>query len=193
MKPRNPTDKKQIAYKKDHIYHAEYPHAFRKTWPLVKALSKREERHKVREKLTLLLDSDDDDQADFAQKPVRRKGVRKIASVVPLGESVQRRLRKRGEWFGWNLLKAPYSTDEHRDRFIALLESVMRMDGESPRGFARIIGPVLLPEPVHDQWGRIRKPSPHLQAWLRTFFADAPEWEPRLRAWVENVLAEDNA
>jgi hypothetical protein len=191
MKPRNPTDKKQIAYKKDHVYHAESQQAFRKTWPLVKAWSKRAERHKVREKLILLTDADDDNRADFALKPVRRKKVQKFAPVVPLGESVRERLRKRGEWLGWNLLKVSYSSDAHRDRFIALLDVVMRMEGEAPRGFATLIAPVLLPGVLLDDYGRIRQPAPRLATWLHAFFADAPEWEPRLRAWVENMLAQE--
>jgi hypothetical protein len=191
MKPRNPTDKKQIAYKKDHVYYAEYPHTFRKTWPRKKAFSKRAERHKVREKLILLTIADDDNQGDFALKPVRRKYISKwVGSAVPLGESVKRRLRKRGEWLGWNLLKVPYSTDEHRDRFVVLLESVTRMEGESARGFAEMIAPVLLPGSLHDHYGRPR--SYFREAWLRSFFADAPEWEPRLRAWVEKVLAQES-
>jgi hypothetical protein len=191
MKPRNPTDKKQIAYKKDHVYHAESQQAFRKTWPLVKAWSKRAERHKVREKLILLTDANEDDQGDFSLEPVRRKRVSKVfGNVVSLGDSVRYRLRRRGEWLGWNLLKAPYVADEHRDRFSALLESVMHMEGETPRAFAEMIAPVLLPGQLRDDSGRIRQPAPPLSAWLRAFFADAPDWEPHLRAWVEGMLLE---
>jgi hypothetical protein len=190
MKPRNPTNKKQIAYRKDHVYHAESQQAFRKTWPLIKAWSKREERHKVREKLINLTDADEDAQGDFALKPVRRKKVQKFAPVVPLGESVQQRLYQRGRMLGANLLKAQYSTEEHRDRFIALLESVTRMEGEAASGFARMMELALLPGPIYDQWGYLRRPSPNLVAWLHTFVADAPEWEPRLRAWVEGMLSE---
>jgi hypothetical protein len=186
MKPRNPTDKKQIAYKKDHVYHAESQQAFRKTWPLVKAWSKREERHKVREKLIHLTDADEDDRGDFALKPVRRKKVSKFAPVVPLGESVQARLHQRGRTLGWNLLKEPYSSEEHRERFIAMLESATRMKGESARGFAKTIAPVLLPGLQSEYWS-----PPQLPVWLRAFFADAPEWEPRLRAWVEEILTEE--
>lgn len=188
MKPRNPTEKKRIAYKKDHIYHAEYPHAFRKTWPRIKAITKREERHKVRQHLTRLTDANEDAQGDFALKPFWREPVRKRARVRPLGESIRGRLWKRGWKLGWNLLKAPYSSEKHRKPFTALLESVTRMDDASARGFAKRLAPVLLPGLLMDDWGRPVRSSRHLQSWLQAFFRDEPEWEPRLRAWVEEML-----
>jgi len=32
-----PAEKKRLAYQKDHIVNAEYPHAFRRQWPVKKA------------------------------------------------------------------------------------------------------------------------------------------------------------
>ncbi len=53
-KVKNPHEKKRLAYDRDHVSPAEYPHAFRKTWPRKKARAERRARRKVRQVLNAI-------------------------------------------------------------------------------------------------------------------------------------------
>src|SRR5688500_6500991 len=108
----SPQEKKRLSYEKDHIDRAESQQAFRKTWPLIKAWSKRDERRKVRRLLTDVMESESEDQqGDLAQKPVRRQQVQKRHGVHQLAEDLEFRLAHRGRRALRRIFKQPYDAE----------------------------------------------------------------------------------
>src|SRR5437868_5185937 len=91
-KIKSPRLKKHLAYQKDHISLAEYPHGFRKLWPKKKAKAQRAERHKARRVIQTMKD-------DSEISNVHRKNVRKWGSIS-LRESVRHKLEKRKKRIG---------------------------------------------------------------------------------------------
>jgi hypothetical protein len=87
-----PLKKKRLAYDRDHVTPAEYPHAFRRKWPRKKAKAERATRRKVRQVLKMT-----GDQAAIAD--VRRERVRKWGSIT-LRESVRLKKLKRQQMVG---------------------------------------------------------------------------------------------
>jgi|GEM_PF-2657655 len=82
LKRLTPQEKKRLSYERDHIRQPEYPKAFRKTWPFVKAQAKRYERHKVRQTLAFAAECGSEDQkADLALEPVRPERAKKRCEV----------------------------------------------------------------------------------------------------------------
>jgi hypothetical protein len=186
MKPRNPSEKKQIAYEKDHFNWAESAQAQRKTWPYMKAYSKRQERRKVRVRLDDIAGADEDTQGDFASRPVRRPHAHKFCGVGTLRETVDRRMFTRARRTAYGLFKHSYATDKHCERFSALLESITHSQTPYAQELAQLFDELL--DPPADRRQR-RFHSVHKQEWLEAFFHDRPDWEPRLRAWVEAMQA----
>src|SRR5260221_8207391 len=91
-KIKSPPEKKRLAYGRDHVSPAEYPHAFRKTWPRKRAKTQRAARCKVQE----VLDATSDDKIAAA---VPRKRVRKWGRIS-LRESVAIKKSKREQMVG---------------------------------------------------------------------------------------------
>lgn len=91
-KVKTPQEKKRLAYDRDHVSPAEYPHAFRKTWPRKKAQAERSARREVRQ----LLGTGGD---EIAVANVLRKEVRKWGSIS-LRENVQFKQWKRQQMVG---------------------------------------------------------------------------------------------
>jgi hypothetical protein len=91
-KVKSPQEKKRLAYDRDRVTLAEYPHAFRKTWPRKKAKAQGAARRKVRQTLKTT-----GDQARIAD--VRREHVQK-QDTVTLRESVRFKKWKRKQMIG---------------------------------------------------------------------------------------------
>ncbi len=89
---KSPRAKKRLAYERDHVAPAEYPHAFRKQWPRKKARAGRAYRRKVRQLLRAA-------GADAPVAAVRREEMRKWGTV-PLRESVRLKQEKRRTMVG---------------------------------------------------------------------------------------------
>ena len=92
-KVKTPREKKRLAYDRDHVSPAEYPHAFRKTWPRKKAQAERSTRRKVRQALRGVGDD------GTICSTIRRKKVRKWGSIS-LRENVQFKQLKRRQMVG---------------------------------------------------------------------------------------------
>jgi hypothetical protein len=91
-KVKSSPEKKRLAYARDHVTPAEYPHAFRKNWPKTKAKAERAARHKARQVLEATWD-------DAVVGMIRRKRVRKWGSIS-LHECVRFKQWKRQEMLG---------------------------------------------------------------------------------------------
>ena len=105
---KSPQKKKNLELKKDRYTFAEYPHGFRKAWPLKKALANREYRRKADELLSQAktgMSSEDVDPvaggltAAQIRNSVSRKRLRKWGTVSA-GEKIRMTLEKRTERVG---------------------------------------------------------------------------------------------
>jgi hypothetical protein len=183
----NPTEKKTLAYREDHRYPAEYPHAFRTTFPRKKARANRKYRRQVRQ----ILDDSRDlirDGSESSSPPVRREYVRKWA-VVPLGAWVTDRRDWRLRRVAWNYFKSPYDPVAPREPFAAFLTQVMATDTPATlvlaRYFHELLYPTTVPQHAPD-FNVSRK-----RTWLAAYIRDNPAWEQRLRTWFERARPAD--
>lgn len=101
--PKSPQEKKDLELKKDHFTFAEYPHGFRKAWPLKKALANREFRRKSDELLSQTKLGISWEEADLVageitashvRNSVIRKRLRK-SGTVSVGEKIRIKVEKR--------------------------------------------------------------------------------------------------
>jgi hypothetical protein len=105
---KSPPEKKQLEYTRDHFTFAEYPHAFRKQWPLKKALVNRKFRRKSDELLAQAKCGMSSDEAERASRDVTSAQINKSVTrqrliksgTVTVGERVERKLQKRKEAAG---------------------------------------------------------------------------------------------
>jgi len=109
LRRRNPQEKKALAYRKDHVVEAEYPHAFRRNWPRKKARSHRAYRRRVRQLLDrvhAVAVEDADERDDVQAEAVRREQVRK-GGVVTLRVRVEHIQERQYPHHGMELLQEP--------------------------------------------------------------------------------------
>jgi hypothetical protein len=183
----DPAEKKARANREDHRYPAEYPHAFRSSFPRKRARANRKYRRQVGQ----FLDDTRDlirDGAEASSPPLRRDVVRKEA-VVPLGEWVTERRERRVRRTTWNYFKVPFNPTIHRESFIGFLVQVTAVDTPAARALARYFYDLIDPTD-----GPPRGPDANVgrkRAWLRAFLADSPEWDKRLHAWMEQACSPD--
>lgn len=193
-RPETPQEKKATAYEKDHVIVAEYRGAHFKGYRRAKAFAMREERRKTRAILSASVRLGDDDmRGDLGSRPVRRKKITKqFARPVPLGEHVAERLRTRKKRVGWNFFHAPYRSSRHRESFVAFLGALIQGKSGDAVALAERFRGYLDPGPLpvnhieRYRWNFNR----HMNRWFQAFFEDEPEWEPRLRDWVERLIGE---
>lgn len=182
-----PEEKKQIAYDKDHVVRADYPHAFRRNWPRRKARAARKERRKVRQMLGELVP---EQQAEAREampiRPVRRDLARKMAYAVPLREHVAHRHSMRVYRTAWNFFKRPYDTALHQVRFAAFLEQITQEDTPHTRKVAAMFRHIL--QPLSDL--RPASIDRFRAQWLRAFLRDEPAWAGRIVEWAASVQEE---
>lgn len=179
----HPAEKKARAYRQDHRYPAEYPHAFRTAFPRKKARANRKYRRQVRQ----FLDDTHDairDGAEASSPPVRREYVRKWAAV-PLDEWVRERQERRVRRVAWNYFKNPYDPATHREPFLAFLAQAMASDTQATLAIARYFHELvdLTDSPPSDPDANVSRK----RTWLAAFLADNPEWDERLRAWMQRT------
>ena len=103
---------------------------------------------------------------------------------------------QRSSRWAWNLFKEPYRAEKHRERFVAVLGSLTsgaRQSGDSV-AIARRLDAALrvrIGRPISPEVRQFPMSPERCAAWLDDFFADEPEWEPRLRRWIDHMLAAD--
>jgi len=184
----SPPEKKDRAYREDHVVTSEYPHAFRRQWPRKKARSHRAYRRRVNQLLGRLPEThndEDDRREDSTAESVRRTIARKDG-VITLREYVIRTHERRVRTTAWNFFKTPYDASTHRPRFAAFLSEITKGDTPYLREVATFFGDMLDGVAVGYS-GRPLPPSPRHVDWVKAFLRDEPDWEPRLRAWILRV------
>lgn len=195
-----PQEKKKNKYDKDYVLNVEYPHSFRTSWKEGMREENRHYRRKVKQQFRDL------DNCEDAVKSIRlRKCSKKLSSEIwSVRERVQTQLNKRRIRQAWNYFKLPYNSEYHRQNFANFLESLMQGRSLESQEMAKLINGWLYPlnrkglsyEYVEDlyqrQHGILIHPDPSnnywYYQWLQEFFKDEPEWELRLKNWVDLML-----
>jgi hypothetical protein len=184
-----PQEKKRRADHQDHRVGVEYPHLHRCSWPKKKALRNRSYRRQLKAVRAPGVPLEDVSPAPVLRRKstwTRRHG------VVPLGRWVRMTLATRLHRTDWNFFKEPFVRERHYARFAAFLATLPEGTSNTSHDLACMFEAVLNGQDPLDQWqghkflGRPMGSNP--AQWLRAFLQDAPEWEPRLRAWIAGPL-----
>ncbi len=176
-----PQDKKQRRYDKDHVLNVEYPHSFRSSWKRGVRKKNRSYRRKVKHQFCDLENCED------RIKSISLEKRRKLSwQVFTVRERVQNRLNRRRERQIYNYFSQPYNSEIHRHNFVAFLESVVSSDSEMARIFSWKLQSWLYP-PVPADRSYLRWNS-WCYEWLQDFLCDEPDWEIRLKDWVNSQI-----
>jgi len=98
-KIKSPTEKKKLAYERDHFSAGEYPHRFRIGWPRKEAAASRRYRRTVTQRLSAAKHRDSEAASDIDVSDVRRRVVRKYGAYT-LRDRVTRKLDRRRRSYG---------------------------------------------------------------------------------------------
>jgi hypothetical protein len=94
-KVKSPTEKKRLAYQRDHFNSGVYPHGFRASWPKKKAVATRAHRRTVGQRLEAALHRDAEAVSDINVGDIRRRIVRKWEPTSLRQRVVQKLERRR--------------------------------------------------------------------------------------------------
>jgi hypothetical protein len=188
---KTPQEKKANEYAKDHLvtgFEASYRVArnFRKSWPRQKVHAGKAYRRATNQRLHAQAAQGDTSSNLPYYEPIRRRMVRKWpGSITPLGKVVEERIEKRVIGSAQDFFWYDYESDRDCARFSAFLQS--RVGGRTAK--SRLLAFYLrdLMEPSNEgRWADNEWLSEKGQQWLRAFFRDEPEWEARVRAWIDS-------
>ena len=193
----NPTEKKALAYRKDHRIWTKYPQLERRSWPKKKALRNQTYRRQVSRSLIPALEVVTPQIEDFSPSVPRRRKSRwgALRQAMPLGEWVKGRERKRLSLIGRKML-GNFHRERHRKRLVPFLESLIQGRSDLSREFARSFAVLLSlrQRPPGGRWSASRERAVlNLYSWigpLDQLLEEQPEWEAKLRAWIEEVGGE---
>jgi hypothetical protein len=192
---------KAIAYKRDRCFVAEYPHLERRSWPKRKALRNQTWRRGVDAALRPALGEVGPEIDDFMPSlPKRQRSTTSSwrHANIPLGEWVHSKLEKRISFVGCNI-SIKLGRARNRRRLVPFLESLIAgRHGhavELAQAFERFLDRRPLPRAwlTRDRLITDRSIGVDLAFWnawcraLNALFAEQPEWEGRLRAWISEV------
>ena len=190
MRPtKTPQKKKAEAYSKQRRYQAwSNDKADRKNRPKAKALDHRIQRRREQEALAVAVAGGEVGLAE-GPAPVRRPELQYCSTARPLGESLKARRSRSADAVAYNYFKVSYRGEDHREPFSRFLAGVVVGGTGDSRELALLFREILeLPESINSAAGRRYGWWPQRGVWLRRFFADEPEWERRLRQWIDQVL-----
>jgi hypothetical protein len=123
------------------------------------------------------------EEKDPADPPVKR--YKNQWFVMPLGEWIAWRRKRRVHHIAYNFFKNPYSHADHQQRFSVFLAAMTATDSADAHAFARYLDELL--HPTGDPRTAVYVNEGRKRAWLAAFLADTPEWDQRLRAWIEGM------
>jgi hypothetical protein len=177
----SPQDKKEHEYRRQRRPWLGVPSTARTNWPWFEKAASRKYRHRVRQ--VLAQERIANEPEIKSQVPVKRVPIRRLSRPMSLRELIAVR-RDNQVWRAvWHFVHEPYESEKHRLRFAAFLASLPDQSTPYAQAAARLFG--LLTEPPANNWRwESRTVTREGPRWLRAFFADEPEWEPRLRAWI---------
>lgn len=174
-----PQDKKRNRYDKDYVLNVEYPHNFRKSWKEGMREENRHYRRKVKQQFNNI------DNCEYEIKSIHRKKYKKsLWDVRTVRARVEAQLDQRRIRQAWSYFKQPYNSKLHRQDFVYFLSLLIESKSVQAQRAALEISNWLNLSPTDffyrwNQW--------HYE-WLQNFFKDEPEWELRLKQWINSIL-----
>lgn len=194
----SPREKKEQEYARDHYVAWENPHLARHGWSRKKRRESRYERRRAERLVRSAAGLPAEDAIDTAEERAitvehLRDGI--VPShmkwkwgVEPLRDRVERKIEERAFLTGYVAhFRGPYTPEEHRAPFERFLSAMMEGRGRGSRELAWRFEALLDPEWEEEGYRHIIAE----RRWLYAFLRDAPEWEPRLRAWIARVTADE--
>ena len=177
---KTPQLKKQESYKHDRVEGGEYPHADRRNRPVVKALGKRQVRHRANQFLATNPD------CDLQPLPTRPKKSWRNSSRS-LTERLKGTQARRNTGRAHNILDKGYTLDRHARFRRVLLAWVAEASGEHAAALAELYHGILTEFPEEGvEWGRdiVRRWNVR-RAFLSRFFACEPELKDQFKSWID--------
>jgi hypothetical protein len=191
MSRKTPQEKKNLEYKKERRTGS--LHGYVKSYPKTKARINKASRHEANavlkgagiESLQSAVEVTDDDAItrERLQHSIERApGADFKAYPHTLKEWVGSRLEGRVQFAGDRYFAEAYKSERHRKGFSKYLQTIL--SGRSAKSFeiARFYEEVLNPSALEAERYHARR-----RAWLRAFFRDEPEYECKLRAWMQEM------
>lgn len=192
MGRKTPQEKKDLKYKKER--RAGALHGYVKSYPKTKARINRASRHEANVVLRGAGIGSLESAVEVAdEQAITRERLRHSVERAPgadfkayqhaLREWVDGRLEGRVRSAGRDRYFAlPYNSAVHRERFCKYLQTVLSGRSAKSAEVARFYGEVLGPSGVEEE-----RLTARWRVWLRAFFKDAPDYEPKLRAWIQEM------
>lgn len=191
MKRKTPQQKKELLYEKERRTGS--LHGYVKTYPKTKARINRASRHEANAALESAgLQSSEqaveltDDQAitrERLQRSIKRTpGGDFKARPYKLKEWVKNRLEGRVKFAGDRYFAESYNSAAHRKRFRKHLQTILSGRSATSAAVARFYKDVLNPQNLEAEKNHARR-----RIWLKAFFEDEPDYELKLRVWIEEL------
>jgi hypothetical protein len=173
-----PQQKKAYEYQKEHFNPSEYPHAFRRKWPLKKSRGHRQYRHKVQQTLDRITLSQSNGVLEEAEVWGIRYRPAKKWPVLTMAEWLDSKNQRRVQGVGRKSFLGEHGVSDGQDRIVHLLDSLPRY----PTRFAMDLAKVL-----ESRMNRSERPEWMSPTWLWKFLLLQPKWAPRVRAWIQKM------
>jgi hypothetical protein len=191
MRSKTPQEKKNLDYKKERRTGS--LHGYVKSYPKTKARVNKASRHEANavlkdariESLQSAVEVTDNDAItrERLQYSIERDpGADLKAYSYTLKEWVGGRLEGRIQFAGDRYFAEVYKSERHRKAFSKYLQTIL--SGRSAKSFeiARFYKEVLNPSTLEAEEHHARR-----RAWLVAFFRDEPEYESKLRDWMQEM------
>jgi hypothetical protein len=182
---RTPSEKKELAYEKDHILRVEYHNTFRRSWPRKKARVNRKDRRKTHQYLERLLPNDAEQaRLEATATPYILDDAQKWpGSVISLREHLAEKRRRIAQFTGHNYFRKAYAKEAHYEAFYRFIQQLLKDTSEYAYSVSRVLDELLTPAEELDQ-PRYSMQHQLRRKWLLQFFHDAPELYPAVQQWI---------
>lgn len=178
---RSPPEKKRDRLDRDRVTGAEYPHAFRRSWPKKKAAAERAHRRAVTGSLMCVARTGGD-----AGDVPRRRQVRKWGTIS-VRERVSTSLDRRIQTTGARRIRTRCFCPRHRARLMRFLESLVQLDAALYADRARAVSDRVTSYLRMDAHGLMASHPPGMS--LTRFFLEEPAVRAALAAWLTRAGA----
>jgi hypothetical protein len=188
MRPGNPQEKKELAYKKDRIG-SNRSGQYRGSWKRKEKLEQRRERrvNRTTVRSESLRVTNDFVETDFN---LQKKKKLKSWGNVALGEHVGNLGFQRISLLGRNFFKSNYDSTIHKVRFTRFLNGILLVPNKFEADIRLFFKKAM--EPFASTGKHLDDPDVGdfnlclRTIWLKEYFKEVPEMEQRIRWWIES-------
>ncbi len=192
MRKKTPQEKKDLKYKKERRTGS--LHGYVKSYPKIKARINKASRHEADtvlrsagieslESAVEVTDAQAITRERLQHSIERAPGADFKAYPHTLKEWVENRLEGRVQSAGRDRYFAQkYNSERHRKKFGKYLQTILSGRSAKSAEVAKFYGQVLNPSGLEEERYHASR-----RVWLRAFFRDEPEYERKLRVWIQEI------